>query len=160
MFLVSLSSTGMSYIGGIFTYILAWILLGQSSEDNLSPNDWKEFTVFNSLLGLNKGISVCTALYSIVFYCISYRIALHCIVLHCLVLYCVVSYCTGRIVLFHCYLYCIALCCVVSCCVVSCRVVSFRFGLLLFFCFFVLWCNVSVKYSVMGCSLMYKCSIG
>ena len=73
MYLGSLSRTGFSYIGGIFAYVLAWILLGQSSEDNLSPNNWKDFTVHNTLLCLYIALH-CIVLY----YTVLYRAALHC----------------------------------------------------------------------------------
>ena len=36
---------GFMFVTGILTYAVAWAVLGQSSQDDLKPGDWKYFTV-------------------------------------------------------------------------------------------------------------------
>lgn len=35
----------MTLIGGIYVYVVTWVLLGGNSSDNLSFDQWKEFMV-------------------------------------------------------------------------------------------------------------------
>ena len=43
--LIYFHRTGFAYLGGIVSYVVAWIVFGQSSDTELSSNSWKDFTV-------------------------------------------------------------------------------------------------------------------
>lgn len=42
---VVVSRSALTFLCGIYVYGVTWILLGQSNEETLSPNVWKQFMV-------------------------------------------------------------------------------------------------------------------
>ena len=44
------SRSALTFLCGIYVYGVTWILLGQSNEETLSPNVWKQFMVSIELL--------------------------------------------------------------------------------------------------------------
>ena len=53
LFLIS-PRTGFSFLAGILVYVVAWVVLGLSSERALTPSDAKNFTVFSCFSSLTR----------------------------------------------------------------------------------------------------------